>query len=178
MDLKPLFASAFFCLLALPAVSFAQSGDSPEPAGAETGVVEIPEHILQLADTLAVVNQIHGPYVGFTGETSAQYRNFVKLSELACTDELLQLTTHKNAVVRAYAFWALARQQYEELDEVLLEHARDEELVREMQGGMVTRVPVIDFMQWVVDPDLLDADSKKLEADVFEKVSEIRFSDR
>ena len=81
-------------------------------------------------------------------------------------------------MVRAYAFWALARQQYEELEQVLLEHARDEALVREVQGGMVTQVPLIDFMQWVVDPELLDTESKKLDTDVFRQVSEIRFSDR
>lgn len=140
--------------------------------------VELPEHIGAIVDSLARVNEIHGSYVGFSGETTRQYEHFIQLSELACPEELLLLTSHKNAVVRAYAFWSLARQQYEGLEKVLLEHARDEALVREVQGGMVTTVPVIDFMQWVVDPDLLDTESKKLDTDVFQQVSELRFSDR
>lgn len=140
--------------------------------------VQIPEHIGAIVDSLALVNEIHGSYVGFSGATTRQYEHFIQLSQLACPEELLLLTSHENAVVRAYAFWALARQQYEGLEKVLLEHARDEALVREVQGGMVTTVPLIDFMQWVVDPDLLDTESKKLDTDVFRQISEIRFSDR
>lgn len=179
---------ALLALLCLPLPGLAQpsvsAGTTPGVVAVkteETGdltKVEIPEHIAAIADSLAVVNEIHGSYVGFSGETTRQYENFIRLSQLACPDELLLLTSHKNAVVRAYAFWALARQQYEELEQVLLEHARDEALVREVQGGMVTQVPLIDFMQWVVDPELLDTESKKLDTDVFRQVSEIRFSDR
>ncbi len=173
-------------MLSLPLVGLAQpapddyprQADEKYPQQADTVENGIPEHILHLADTLAAVNQIHGPYVGFDGETTEQYKNFVKLSELACPDELLLLTSHDNAVVRGYAFWALARQQYTDLDKVLLNHARDETLVREVQGGMITRVPLIEFMQWVVDPDMFEEDSKKLDDGVFQRVSELRFSDR
>lgn len=178
---------ALLFLLLLPFSGLAQPslpvGSAPgvRVAAGETGpvkVVEIPEHIGEIVDSLAIVNEIHGSYVGFSGETTRQYKNFIRLSQLACPDELLLLTSHKNAVVRAYAFWALARQQYADLEQVLLDHARDEALVREVQGGMVTQVPLIDFMQWVVDPDLLDTESKKLDTDVFRQISEIRFSDR
>lgn len=155
---------------AQPHVSAAGEPDGPK----DPRLIEIN----RLADSLASVNAIHGEYVGFDGNDSPQYRNFETLTELACPEELLGLMQHENATVRGYAFWGLARQQYPKLDSVLLAHARDESLVREMQGGMISTVPLIDFMQWVVDPALMDDESRKLEPEVFERVSELRFSDR
>lgn len=169
---------AFFAFLALPILAMGQPTQGAIKSDPDPAASVIPEHILQLVDSLSAVNQIHGPYVGFDGETTSQYQNFKKLSELACTDELLELTNHDNAVVRGYAFWALARQQYEGLDSVLLAHAHDEDPVREIQGGIINSVPLIDFMQWVVDPEMLDEDSRKLEPEIFQRVSQLRFADR
>ena len=167
MKIKALLLSCLF-----PALGFSQpsAGSYPEPA--PTVSLEV------LVDSMAAVNELHGPYVGFSGIVTEQYRNFGKLAETAGSEELLDLMGHANAVVRGYAFWALARAQYERLDSVLLAHARDETPVRVMQGGMVTELPLVDFMQWVVNPDLLDGDCKKLDPQVIERVSEIRFSGR
>ncbi len=167
----------FLLLLLFPIGIWAQPH---VPAAGEPDGFEDPRlaEINRLADSLAAVNAIHGEYVGFDGINSAQYQNFETLTALACPEELLGLMQHENAVVRGYAFWGLARQQYPKLDSVLLAHARDESLVREMQGGMLSSVPLIDFMQWVVDPALMDGESRKLEREVFERVSELRFSDR
>ena len=155
-----------------PALVFSQAsaGENPDPA--PRGTLEM------LAGSLAGVNELHGPYVGFSGTVTEQYKNFGKLVEKADPEELLDLMEHPNAVVRGYAFWALARDQYELLDSVLLAHARDEAPVRLMQGGMVTELPLVDFMQWVVNPDLLDGDCKKLDNEVIDRVAELRFSDR
>ena len=152
-------------LLAQPSVA-----GYPDPMPADSVQV--------LTDSLAGVNELHGPYVGFSGAVSGQYRNFGKLVELTCPEELLELMGHPNAVVRGYAFWGLARDQYENLDSVLLAHARDEAPVRVLQGGMVSELPLIDFLQWVVNPQLLDGDCKKLDARVIDRVAELRFSDR
>ena len=167
----------FLLLILFPVALWAQPH---APATSEPGLTEDPRlvEIRRLADTLSAVNAIHAEYVGFDGIQSAQYQNFETLTALACPTELLGLMQHDNAVVRGYAFWGLARQQFPKLDSVLLAHARDESLVREMQGGMISSVPLIDFMQWVVDPALMDEESRKLEQDVFERVSELRFSDR
>lgn len=154
-------------LILIPLNAWAQ-----EAEGASGGAIP------SLADSLAAVNQVHGPYVGFSGEATDQYQNFLLLCEQATEAELLELCEHENAVVRAYAFWALARQQYDHLDSVLLAHSRDETLITEIQGGVMTRVPLIDFMQWVVSPDMMDAQSKKLDAKVLERVAELRFSNR
>jgi len=155
-----------------PALGFSQPsvGEHPFSASAET-----PE---RLADSLAAVNELHGPYVGFSGTVTGQYKNFVTLVEVAGPDELLGLMGHPNAVVRGYAFWALAREQYEKLDSVLMAHARDEVPVRVIQGGIVSELPLVDFLQWVVNPDMLDGDCKKLDTEVIERVAELRFSER
>lgn len=155
-----------------PILVFSQPSvrENPDPAQ--------PETLEMLAGSLAGVNELHGPYVGFSGTVTEQYKNFGKLVEKAGPEELLNLMEHPNAVVRGYAFWALAREHYEQLDSVLLAHARDEAPVRVMQGGMVAELPLVDFMQWVVNPDMLDGDCKKLDTSVIEKVVELRFTDR
>ncbi len=130
-----------------------------------------------LADSLAVTNQIHGPYVGFSGERTDQYHRFEQLCERADCAELLTLSNHENAVVRGYAFWGLARKQYPKLDSLLLAHAQDESLVTEIQGGIMNRIPVIDFMLWVVNPDMMDDQSLKMDAETFRQVTELRFAE-
>ena len=158
------------CLL--PALGFSQpaAGKGPNPSP--------PDSLQVLTDSLAQVNELHGPYVGFSGAITAQYKNFGKLVEAATPEDLLQLMDHSNAVVRGYAFWGLAREQYDKLDSVLLAHARDEVPVRAIQGGMVTALPLVDFMQWVVNPDMLDGDCKKLDDSVIDRVAELRFPER
>lgn len=159
-------------VLLFPTLVFSQTMAWEHPAPSSPETLEI------LVDSLALVNELHGPYVGFSGIVTGQYQNFVKLVETAGPGELITLMGHTSAVVRGYAFWALAREQYERLDSVLLAHARDEVPVRVMQGGMVTELPLVDFMQWVVNPDMMDGDCKKLDARVIDKVAELRFSDR
>lgn len=132
---------------------------------------------IALADSLALVNQVHGPYVGFDGATTPQYQHFVTLSQTASDLELLELCDHENAVVRAYAFWALARRQYAGLDSVLLAHARDEDLISEIQGGVINRIPVIEFMQWIVRPDMMDGSGTKLDPEVLQRVARLRFAE-
>ena len=132
--------------------------------------------LVRLTDSLAHTNQIHGPYVGFSGQRTPQYKRFEKLMELADCRELLEFSKHPNAVVRGYAFWGLARKQYPKLDSVLIAHAHDEAPVLEIQGGVMNQIPLVSFMMWVVDPDMMDAESRKLDPSVFQKVSELRFS--
>lgn len=132
--------------------------------------------IKSVVDSLAFYNEIHGLYVAGITSKSKSYKLFQKLSTSFELDYLLQLSTHCNPTIRGYVFWALSRSHYGGLDSVLLAHAKDEQRVRVIQGRTIAEVPVIDFMQWVVHPDLLDADSKKLPKTVIDSVSKIRFS--
>lgn len=132
--------------------------------------------LVRLTDSLAYTNQIHGPYVGFSGKRTTQYKRFEKLMELSDCPDLLEFCNHPSAVVRGYAFWGLARKQYPGLDSVLIAHAQDETPVVEIQGGVMNQIPLVRFMLWVVDPDMMDAESRKLDPAVFQKITELRFS--
>ena len=176
---------AFFLALTLPAPVWAQPA---APGSVTTGISEVAEvksaldalpiELQVLTDSIAEINQIHGPYVGFDDSHPEQYLRFERLVERADCQELLACTSHENATVRAYAFWGLARKQYPDLEKVLLDHAKDEEYVSEIQGGVLNQIPLIEFMQWVVDPDMLDGnESKKLDPSVHRKVAELRFSE-
>lgn len=176
---------AFLLAFAVPGQLWAQPA---APGSATIGMGEVgeakstlealPLELQVLTDSIAEVNQIHGPYIGFDDVQPEQYLRFERLVERADCQELLACTSHENATVRAYAFWGLARKQYPDLEKVLLDHAKDEEYVSEIQGGVLTQIPLIEFMQWVVDPDMLDGDeSKKLDPAVHRKVAELRFSE-
>ena len=167
MKMKGLLLACLF-----PALGFSQPAAEQHPAPMPFDAVQM------LADSLASVDELHGPYVGFSGTINEQYKNFGKLVETADPEDLLELMAHSNAVVRGYAFWGLAREQYEKLDSVLLAHARDEAPVRVRQGGVVASLPLVDFLQWVVNPDMLDRDCKKLDESVIDRVAVLRFSDR
>ena len=163
--------------MAQPSMPAALPGASLENNG-EISLESMPLELQVLTDTIAEVNQIHGPYIGFGNSRPEQYVRFERMLELADCRELLACTSHDNATVRAYAFWGLARKQYPKLEEVLLAHATDEEYVSEIQGGILTQIPLIEFMQWVVDPNMLDGEeSKKLDPSVHRKVAELRFAE-
>lgn len=131
--------------------------------------------IQSLVDSIVYYGEIHGPYVAGVTSKSKSHKLFQKLTRNFQIEELLPLSSHCNPTVRGYAFWALSRVHYKQLDSVLIAHARDEEMVRVIQGRIISELPVIDFMQWVVHPDLLDADSKKLPEKVIDSVAKVRF---
>ncbi len=165
-------------LWAQPAAPGSVTIEAVEVGEAKITLEALPLELQVLTESIAEVNQIHGPYIGFDDVQPEQYLRFERLVERADCQELLACTSHENATVRAYAFWALARKQYPDLEKVLLDHAKDEEYVSEIQGGVLTQIPLIEFMQWVVDPDMLDGDeSKKLDPSVHRKVAELRFSE-
>lgn len=132
--------------------------------------------IQTIADALAIWNELHGTYVVSDKNKPKPYKVFQELLKTKDTLGILQLMQHQNAVVRGYAFWALAKLQYANLDSILIAHARDEERIRYLQGMVVSEVPLVDFMFWVVHPEILDRDSKKLSDSVIEKVQAIRYS--
>lgn len=137
----------------------------------------LPLKISSLIDSIATVDQVHSAFVGFEGKKTEQYMRFERLIETADCQELLACTQYPNATVRAYAFWALARRQYAGLDSVLLAHARDEDLISEIQGGVINRIPVIEFMQWIVRPDMMDGSGTKLDPEVLQRVARLRFAE-
>lgn len=154
-------------LLLTPLFVTGQAGGmEPRPAVNEVKII---------TDSLVFYNEVHGPFVDGLFRNKRPYRLFSKLGMEASETELLNLMKHSNAVVRSYAFWALSRVHYEKLDSVLLAHAQDDAIIRVIQGRVVSEVTVIDFMQWVVNPDMLDDTSKKLPNTVLDSLNAIRY---
>lgn len=119
--------------------------------------------IRQLIKKMATQNEVHSSAVGYGAQKTAQYRCFESLLEQASVEELAELCEHPIPCIRAYAFWGLAKKEYAQLEDVFMAHAADTELVYQIQGCFGGEIPVIDWMTWVVRPQMLDLECKKLD---------------
>ena len=132
---------------------------------------KIRKEIRKIAKKIGKGKEIHSKAIGFGGERTSQYDRFELLTKKATIEELVELMEHPKPAVRGYAFWGLAKKHYKDLEEIFVRHANDEELVLQQQGCMAGDVPVIDFMRWVVMPQMLDTECKKLDNSAFDRVS-------
>lgn len=99
-------------------------------------------------------------------DQDTQHANFQKLVTIASLEELIELTEHDSPAVRGYAFWGLAKKNYEELESIFINHLDDRAKVVSRNGCLVGDNTVIEFMRQVVTPYLYDQDCKKLSAEV------------
>lgn len=98
---------------------------------------EIKPVILELAQKIEKYNILESEHVGIAGETTDQYRNFIKLRDEATIDELIELLKFKNSVVKGYVSWALADKKYIALYEILTEFLITEEKVTTQHGCVI-----------------------------------------
>ena len=131
---------------------------------------KISKPVLQIAKEMAKENEVHNAAVGVAGEKTLQYRRFEVLVKNATLNELLELGEHPNPAVRVYAFWGLAKREFEKLEAVLMAHAADEQLVYHIQGCLGGDTKVIDFMLLVVATDMIDLECKKLDQAAFNRL--------
>ncbi|AEE51973.1 hypothetical protein [Haliscomenobacter hydrossis] len=162
------FIQIFIPLFALPILL---SGQSPtftyDPQ-------RISKTVRQIAKDIAKENEIHGDAVWVVAAKTPQYRRFEGLYTKASLEELIELVEHPNPAVRGYAFWGLAKRHYEKLEAIFISHAADEQLVYQIEGCKGAKIPVIDFMRWVVTPEMIDWDCKKLDAAALNRLEERR----
>ncbi len=62
-------------------------------------------------------NEVQYEFIGYI--KSELYQDFEKLRDNSDLEYLVELTTHKNPIVKCYASWALADRDYRQLDEVI-----------------------------------------------------------
>ena len=160
------FIHLFLSLIVLPLLLPAQS---PKSTYAPQ---KISKSILQIAKDMAKENEVHNAAISVAGEKTLQYRRFEGLVKKATLNELLELVEHPNPAVRVYAFWALAKREFEKLEAVLMAHAADDQLVYHIQGCLGGDIKVIDFMQKVVTPEMIDWECKKLNAAALDRLQE------
>ena len=129
---------------------------------------EIRKQILKVAKEIAKYKTVDNKAIGFAGLTSEQYKRFYFLTQQATDNELLALVEHENPKVRAYAFWALAKQQYKDIKSVLDRHMDDTASFEFFSGCIQGTQRVNYFMLDVLTPDNVDAFCYKLtRQDVF-----------
>jgi hypothetical protein len=124
---------------------------------------KLSHQIKSIVKDMAKYKRIDSEAVGFAGTRTKQYDRFIKLTHIATTEELVLLMDHKSPVVRGYSFWALAKLNYSDLEKIFKAHKNDTEYVDELDGCIGGKIPLIDFMTWVVTPNILDVNCKKLQ---------------
>jgi hypothetical protein len=99
---------------------------------------KIRPEIKNLVQKIEKYNVLESEHVGIAGETTDQYRNFIKLRDKATIDELLQLLEYKNSVVKGYTSWTLADKMYPNLANMLAEFLRTGETATTQHGCIVS----------------------------------------
>ena len=128
-----------FILLALPTLLASQFQNPP--------IDSLSKELYEIVCKIAAENAIHSERIGYSGETTKQYRNFEQLISIAKIDDLLKLMNHPSPAVRGYAFLGLAEKKYTKLDEILMDHTDDNETVLIIRGCLIDELPVIRFMR-------------------------------
>ena len=132
---------------------------------------KISKEVSEIVKQIAKGNIINSSMVGVAALKTPQYERFEQLIKIATTEELLELMEHKNPAVRGYTFWALAKRHYENLEEVLITHIKDKEVVATQSGCSTFEQPLIDFMKSVVTPGMFDLDCKKFDNATFKRIN-------
>lgn len=109
--------------------------------------------IHELTKLIAHDNVLTSDAVGIAGSRPAQWERYEQLSARATAEELVTLTSDNNAVVRCYAFQALAQRKTEDLFPIVLQHLSDTETVRTMYGCIIGSQTVGDFFLETINGD-------------------------
>ncbi|PHN07763.1 hypothetical protein [Flavilitoribacter nigricans] len=113
------------------------------------------ERIAKLVTAIAAENTLMGEGVGIGGIRPEQYDRFERLKTIASENDLRRLTRHDNAVVRCYAFWALADQQSPGLFPILRDHLQDTARVEQIFGCVISQISVAGFYIELLMPPFL-----------------------
>lgn len=114
-------------LLVLFPFPFAWEKAQPHP-------VSLRPHIERIVEAIAEENVLKSKGVGEGGTRTEQWERFEKLQNEATAQELIELTDHPNAVVKCYAFQALATRKQAVVFPVLVKHLTDTATVHTFQG--------------------------------------------
>ncbi|HMI77417.1 MAG TPA: HEAT repeat domain-containing protein [Ferruginibacter sp.] len=105
-----------------------------------------------LAAATADENEMHSGAVGYSGIKTDQYKRYEKLSGFASDLDLIRLTDHKNPVVRAYAFEALAERNSGAAIPVFQKHLNDKEEFKSIGGCLAETISVNKCMLLSLQP--------------------------
>ncbi len=129
-----------------------------------TQQVTIRPFIQAIADSMAADNMLKSEGVGYSGARTAQWERYEILRDSATTGELKVLTDNENAVVRCYAFQALANRKDADIFPILLKHLKDTTYVKTFFGCIVGGSYAGDYFLDIVTPEYIDLEAYKLSA--------------
>jgi hypothetical protein len=148
------------CFVLLVPLGFYESyGQTTQPS-----TTTIRSEIQKIVKGIAKDNVLKGEAVGYAGTRTDQWDRYEKLKKDATNTELLTLTDNHNAVVRCYAFQALATKKEIDVFPVVLKHLSDTSTIETFFGCIVSSQTVGDYFVEVVTPEYIDLDAYKLTA--------------
>lgn len=112
------------------------------------------QDLTKVINDIVYINVLHTNDVGFrvvdpvTGagdEYTQQYKNYLKLSAIATTDQLVSLTGNYNKVLATYALWALLDRNYNNIEPIVDQFLQDEAVIRIADGCMPSNGEVLSF---------------------------------
>ncbi|MGZ3777382.1 MAG: hypothetical protein ACXVAZ_06925 [Mucilaginibacter sp.] len=127
---------------------------------------------------MARYNQVDSQGIGESGFESEQWDRFERLRKLATDVELHQLTDYPNAVVRCYAFHAIALRKDTAIFSILLSHLKDTATVKTLSNDLGGRDMVGDYFVNIVTPQYIDLKAYKLSEDQKERLDSILLYDK
>ncbi|MDJ1480006.1 hypothetical protein QNI16_05870 [Cytophagaceae bacterium YF14B1] len=116
----------------------------------------IPDTLVDLKTLVARIaksNRIESSHIGRAGSLSDQWVRSEQLKKIAPTTILISLTNHKNAVVRCYAFQALAYRHHQAMFTILLNHLSDTTKINIQSGCLGMQQRTGDFFIHTVVQD-------------------------
>ncbi|UCE07408.1 MAG: hypothetical protein JSW07_05085 [bacterium] len=137
------------------------------------GESKISNDVNEIVRKIEEINALMGSAVDYSGKPPAQYENFVALRKTATTNELVELTNHKNGVVRCYSFWALSYKENVDLFPIIINHISDDEEVKTQFGCKRSIEKAGDFFIDIATPEHFDSNSKKLDSSQLKKLDNI-----
>ncbi len=112
--------------------------------------VTLRPEIQTLADNLEYGNKIETSTIGFAGLPSPLWADYNLLVEKATHEELLSLLTHKNPVVRCYAFQALVALKDKNVRTIAENFTNDKNSVMIVMGCVISKITVEDFCHDII----------------------------
>jgi hypothetical protein len=143
----------------------ASSSTSNETSQPERNVEAVENKVGTVQNIVAQIeagNRVESSHIGIAGSPSSQWDLYKQLKNSATTEQLIDLTDHRNGAVKCYAFHALASKRSDKLFPVLLKHLYDTSTIETQSGCIVMTELVGDYFLNVVTPNYIDLDVYKL----------------
>lgn len=131
-------------MLLLPYAAWSQNDKEPA-ISANTVDLVFPKQkkirLKRIVERIAAYGSVDEAAIGYSGKLSEQYERYLSLYN-ASEEELVQLTDHYSACVKAYAFRVLVAKKSSRVKELLARHIRNRQSFRYNSGcvGMIEHV--------------------------------------